>query len=86
MKEVVGRGGGRIEGKIDTNVSRLFLMFYRAFRVFINTNHRETRHLTAVGAVPLEEEEGQEVWLLVSPKRRLSASSMRNIKPREMID
>lgn len=66
MKEVVGG----VEGKVDTNISRLSLMFYRVFRVFINTNHRETRHLTAVGAMPLEEEEEQEVWLLVSQKRR----------------
>lgn len=59
-----------MEGKVDTNISRLSLMFYSVFRVFINTNHRETRHLTAVGGMPLKEEEEQEVWLLVSQKRR----------------
>lgn len=66
MKEVVGG----VEGKVDPDISRLSLMFYRVFRVFVNANHRETRHLTAVGGVPLKEEEEQEVWLLVSQKRR----------------
>ena len=57
---------GWVEGKVDITITRLSLMYYRALRVFINTNHRETGIWQAVGGMPMKEEEEQEVWLLIS--------------------